>query len=90
MFKTERKIFLFVVFRQQDSTAIPFLNIIKNFIKSPHYLKNFIDYLAILKIVIKIKSLHFIINAVKCGQLWNRPQARHKQSALFQIKTQAP
>ena len=54
MFKTERKIFLFVVFRQQDSAAIPFLNIIKNFIKSPHYFKNFLDNLAFLKIAIKI------------------------------------
>ena len=90
MFKTERKLFLFVVFRQQDSTAIPFLNIIKKSIKSLHYFKKIIDNLAILKIVTKIKSLHFIINAVKCGQLRNRPQARHKQSALFQIKTQAP
>ena len=90
MLKTERKLFLIVVFRQQDSTAIPFLNIIKIFIKSPHYFKNFIDNLAFLKIATKIKSLHFIINAVKCGQLRNRPQAHHKQNALFQIKTQPP
>ena len=87
MFKTERKLFLFVVFRQQDSTAIPFLNIIKKSIKSPHYIKNFLDNLAIFKNVIKIKSLHLAINAAKCGQLRNRPQARLKRTMPFQIET---
>jgi hypothetical protein len=62
MLKTERKLFLIVVFRQQDSTAIPFLNIIKFFIKSLHYFKIFVDITAILQIVTKIKSPHFNIN----------------------------